>query len=154
MNTPERTRLASICMLVGAAIAVIGTLLPWIKVSTGFGDVSRNGLDFSGDATFILLFGVACGAAAVARLAGAGWRGFVGPTTSIIGLVAAAVAIYDYTQVNNRVTGTGRMVAATVGSGVYLCIVGSVLMTVGAGLLWGVDESKPELSEPASTVAT
>jgi hypothetical protein len=113
----------------GAAVAVLGSFLPWASVLTIFGSVDIAGTTGDGKITLVLALIVgSCLLVAVVNRQEA---------SAIAGGVAAAcgvaMSVYDYTTVSDRIGAVQSSVArAEVGIGLYVCIGGFVLATVGA----------------------
>lgn len=117
---------ASILALIGAVLLGIGSFLAWATVASVFGSISVNGMDGDGQLT------AAAGTiAAILFLVGAlGSSGF-----HIAGVVFAglggAVAAYDLVNITNTFAEySSDGVAASVGVGLYVCVVGAVVAVV------------------------
>lgn len=125
----KRTGLApgTIIAIVGAVLAGVGTVLPWISASAGFLSVSRSGLEMGGDSLIMI------GAAVVGALAA--WlaprrAGFA--LALIAGFVIVIAGYADYGELGKRVENIGSANAiASVGPGIYVSLLGGVLLAVG-----------------------
>lgn len=146
----DKVKGAAAVVALGAVLAVIATLLPWIKASTGFGSVSRSGLDFADDAKILLVLGILAGLVALGRLTGWEMPSVLRGSVVIAGLIMVADSIYDYTQVKDRVDSAAGQdtVLVTMGTGVYLAIAGSVLVLLG-GLALASAAKAARTAEPA-----
>lgn len=113
-------------IIAGSALLVLlGSLLPWATIDTGFGpSISVRGTE--GDGVLTLLLALAGGAAAVAVVMARK------PIAAIGGIVAGGLALpigaYDFIDLA-RVSGGGGLVEAHVGFGLWLVLLGSLAMT-------------------------
>ncbi|MEZ5406577.1 MAG: hypothetical protein R2761_01040 [Acidimicrobiales bacterium] len=112
-------------IIAGAALLVLlGSLLPWATIDTGFGSFSVRGTE--GDGVLTLLLALAGGAAAVAVVMARK------PMAAIGGIVAGGLSLliagYDFLDLA-RVSGGGGLVEAHVGFGLWLVLLGSLAMT-------------------------
>ncbi len=108
--------------LVGAAVALAGSFLPWVSVISAFGSIDVGGFD-AGDGK------ITAGAALAAGL-----LGYLGLTTRdnrqvlaalVAALVGLGVAIYDFVNVGSKVSSVNSEYArASVGYGLYACLAG------------------------------
>jgi hypothetical protein len=108
--------------IVGGVGAVIGSFLPWAQVTTGFGTISRAGTDGGGDGVITLILG-ALGAFLL-------WRGGKAtPWAGACGVAVAAIAIWDYYDIEGS--------AIEVGVGLYITGAGGALLGIMALDMWG-----------------
>lgn len=125
-----------IVQLLGGALVVIGSFLPWATIYSGLGAISISGIDRGGDALFTLLLGIGIIAVAGSRLLGLAdpsravrfWSPFVA------GLLAVGVAVLDYVNVSQSIDENldGAVAAGSVGAGIYVIGVGGLLSTLAA----------------------
>jgi hypothetical protein len=116
----------------GAAVAV-GSLMPWVSVTTGFGSVSVSGTE--GDGVFTL------GAGIVAAVLGALRKRLA---VLIVLAIAAAVAAYHVVNVSQRAQEvTTDFARASVGWGLWLVLAGSIS---GLVLAWTGGRTSPDVS--------
>lgn len=102
----------------GGILAVIAALLPWAKLTTVFGELTRNGFDDGGDGLITAALGII---AALAIWQSGRWR-----IVAIIAAVAIiAVALYDISDVSSIADEDGANVS--VGAGLYLTVVAGIL---------------------------
>jgi len=109
--------------LAGAGIVVIGSLMPWVTVTTAFGTVSRNGIDGDGKITALtaLVF------AAAFYFGTKAWHnvlaGVLAVATAIVG-IANVIDIYD--NINSAdLEGLGH---ASLGVGMWVVLAGTLTM--------------------------
>lgn len=119
--------------IAAGAAAVVGAFMPWVSVSSFFGGMSRSGVDDGGDGLLTAGVGIV-GAFAAWRLGKWLWAIALG------GLVIAAVGVYDYADVNDRVSEVNAdadlPAIASVGAGLYLTIAAGVVMAAAGVALW------------------
>ncbi|MBK9034584.1 MAG: hypothetical protein IPL61_25505 [Myxococcales bacterium] len=117
-------------LLVGGILAAVSVFLPWISL----GALSRSGMELGdgGDPAIILvLAGVAVVLSLRAPLGG-GRRFFA----FLVGLAILVIAGIDFQEIKERVDGLADSPlagAASVGSGLYVAIVGGALAAIGGG---------------------
>jgi hypothetical protein len=156
----NKDSMPTILLMVGGGLAVLGSFLPWVSIQSGFGTISKSGMD-GGDGIFTLGAGVL--AAIFGFLAYNGGRSQVRPA-QVIGIVAAlitgSVAIYDYIDITERVDslGSNAFVSGSVGAGLYTLFVAAALMLAGGILVErllraptrdaAVSTEPPDLSQP------
>ena len=113
----------------GAGLAALGSLLPWVTMSTGFGTVSIPGTHGDGQITLVLSLVIALGVFDL-------WR--KGPTRRatriVVGLLGALVAVVG----GNAIAGIGDVASSTssgavasAGAGLYLVVIGGLAALVG-----------------------
>jgi len=139
----------------GASVLVfIGSLLPWITAQVSFISVSENGT--SGDGKITLIFSlITIGALlAEAKLEHIAWR-FVAALSI---LVMFGVSLYDTIHIGSKSYSSGSIhVSAGVGSGLYICLIASIV----AAVAWVVDfrsrdsdvTKVSQVSDPADQLA-
>lgn len=131
----------------GASLLIVGSLLDWVTVQTVFGSIGVGGMD--GDGPITLIVGIiALGLfLAVKKRAAA-------ITASVFCAIGGAVAVYDFINVKDEASNVSNEFArASVGIGLYVCIIGAGLGLV-AGILWSNDLKASEAaSVPTTTVA-
>jgi hypothetical protein len=108
--------------LVAAGLIVIGSFLPWIKVTTIFGSVTRAGFD-TGDGKFTALLGVLAFAALFVE-----W----GIVARLAGLVAGAIGVYDLVDVERIADEEAASVSS--GYGLWIMIFGALVVLVQPAL--------------------
>lgn len=122
-------RTASILTALGGGLLVIGALLPWAVVRSGFGAVETPGIE--GDGVFSLGCGVLIGLIALAR-----FDRLVTPAVKIAILVLAvlggSVVVQVFTGLNEAIGDLeGDSVRGAVGTGLYVSGLGVALAFVG-----------------------
>jgi uncharacterized membrane protein YidH (DUF202 family) len=123
--------------IAGAVVLAVGSVLAWAKVEAGIFSRSLPGTDGDGKLT-VALAGVVGLIAVVALLKRPVATGAV-IAVGLGGLAAAGIAIYDIVNVNGKideVTSRTSLVTASVGVGLYVCVVGAALVVVGALMAW------------------
>ena len=148
MRGPQSQRLPAFGVLVGAAVVVIGVLLPWISVRVPIlGTYSRSGVHGGAAGGTCVLVAVLAGLAAL-RLIAAGTPPTSG-TRAMAALISAAGAaclaltVYAGRTIDNRINDVldevpriaRHAVSADVGAGVYVAGAGGAVIMV-AGLAW------------------
>ena len=132
---------AAIALGLGGLLVAIGSLLPWITV-TSIISASRSGLDNGGDGMFTLGIGVVLALVAFVNLRGAG----VGSGSRVLallgGLGAIALAVIDGSDVANRVASFSSTYATgSVGMGLYVVGIGGGLAILVA--IFGSKAAQP-----------
>ena len=157
MATPEavqplsqKEKGAAILMLLGAGLAALGSFLPWISVSTGFGSTSRNGME-GGDGVIILIVAILAGLAAGAPLADYKIGGFLHYSPILAAGVIATITVFDHIEIIDRIdtfaSEAGAFGSATVGAGIWSIYVGAAAMALG---WWNRKQAQsPTKVEPA-----
>ena len=117
----------------GAVGLVIGALLPWATITAAFvGTVNKAGTD--GDGVITLVFGLV--------IAGVGWplvargtlRTWAAISVLVLGVLAALICLYDIVDVSSKADDLGSIATASVGIGLWLSAIASVLVVGGAVL--------------------
>jgi hypothetical protein len=120
-------------LVFGGAIALVAAaFLPWVKASLGFLTVERTGLD--GDGTFTLACGITAAVLFWVVVSQAGRL-----ITLLAGTFALVVSLYDIVDIQNKAadvtSGAGVIsVEATVGLGLWISLLASVAVVIGAVL--------------------
>ncbi len=129
--------------IAGAATALVGSFLPWISVATVSGTIDVAGTNGDGRVTLViaaiagvcLIIGVTHPQEVAARVA------------AVVGACGVAISVLEYANPLNQldaVASTGA--SARVAFGLYLCIVGFVVVTAGAFL------TRPQISPTVDQV--
>jgi ABC-type Fe3+-siderophore transport system permease subunit len=147
----NRIKGGSAVILVGAVLAVVGTLMSWITANIGFASLSRSGLSYTDDAKVVLVLALLVGVAAVGPLTGWTMPTFIRPWISIVlGLACVGLCIYDATVIQGRINtlSADDSATASIGPGLYLTIAGAGLIILGAVALQLIEvrRSKPQTS--------
>jgi hypothetical protein len=128
----------------GAALLILGSFLEWGSVDTVFGSIGVNGMEGDGKLTLV------AGGIALLLFAAVKHRNaaIVG---SIFAGIGGAIALYDFGNISSKVSDVSEasngLARASVGVGLYLCLVGAAVAVV-AGIMWAVDLGK----QPAASV--
>ena len=119
---------ASGLLLGGAAVTVLGSVLPWATVDAGFESVDVSGTDADGVVTIVLaLAALAFGIPGLLKRS----KGLL--ITSLVATVLIVlVALVDIGDVSSVAEEVGFGVEATVGIGLWLVLIGGILAVVGA----------------------
>ena len=137
-GAPDGRRTAAIVGVVAGGGLILGSFLPWVRVTVFGTTLSRSGIDDGGDGWFTFVAGgvVAVVFGLVLRDAGRRYRGGL-----VLALLAAAVAllvgIVDWADVHDRVEGSRGI--GHVGVGLYLVVVAAVAGTVAS--VWCLSRS-------------
>lgn len=126
--TASRTLAVQGMMGIGAAALIGGALLPWVTASAGIFSLSKAGYEgdgiFTGAIGVILLLGALLGKGKPgARFSVAG---------AILAVIAGLIGAYDLLNVSAKVAEiSAGSVAASVGAGLYVTLLGAILGLVG-----------------------
>lgn len=145
MTPEQRQRLGALATTVAGALIVVGSFMPWITASSGFGSLSRNGIDGGGDGIITLIVGVIALLVGLSMLAGIT---VAKEAPFILGGIGILMTFIDYRSAADRVSEVdSQYVAASVGTGIWVLGVGS-LLCLGAGFILSQTEAE---SPPPST---
>jgi hypothetical protein len=129
-------------LLVGAGaglLVVIGSLLPWKNLSAPvIGSFTRSGVDLGSDGTILLIGGLVV-AVALVVVAFTAIPPMLAQPVPVIGLIAGIGGAWliwaDKSELQRRISGIpSDYFVASVGAGVWVALVGSVLLAVS--MLW------------------
>lgn len=121
---------ASRCVaLIGGALIIVGSFLPWATADTIFGSFSIKGIEtdpnIDGDGIISLILGISIIVSCLIRFNKAGTRAIA---TGILALLALALGIFEFTDIKNGIESiSGLSVTYSVSTGVYLVIAGGML---------------------------
>lgn len=144
---------AAVALIAGLLIAV-GAFLPWISATSGFGSVSRSGME-GPDGLLAVGAGVVAAVSGLAGLSSARPKAAgVGPL--IGGIVGGFIALANYLDVADRVSGIntefGEFGFASVGAGIWTIGLGALLaLFAGIGMLRGPTGTVPSATSSVST---
>jgi hypothetical protein len=132
-----RSSAGSTGLAVGAFLIVVGSFLPWATFS-GFISMSVNGVDGGRDGVLTLAIGVLLGGLAIASVQGPGFETWLRVLATLGGLAAAAVAIYDGSDIANLGGDFGDYfsISVDIGIGIYAIVLGGVV-SIAAALFAG-----------------
>lgn len=116
-------------IIVGGAMMVAGSFLPWLTASTGFATMSRGGMDGGDGILIVIAGGVAVGAGVASLMSGNFANSVVAGLAAVIG---GFVGFIDFQDVQERLSGMGDNVIAEVGIGLWLIMAGAVVAVIGA----------------------
>ena len=131
-TTARRNPLGAVLMIVGGALSIAGSFLPWAKASVQSISATANGMDGDGELTLIL--GIALAVFGVISLTRS-----VRPVT-ILGIVAgvliAAIGLYDASTVKDDIPAEAIAggLKVTVEFGLWIVIAAGVIGTIGGVL--------------------
>lgn len=130
MEMNERS--AAIVVMIGGGLIALGSFLPWITVRTGFGSLSRSGLE-GGDGILTLILGLGLVVAGYLLLNASTIASWIIPgAAAIVGIVG----FINLRDVQERVDDAGsEFVAASVGTGLYAILIGAIA-AFAAGMGW------------------
>jgi hypothetical protein len=132
---PKTPRNTTFSWLVGAGavLIILGSFLPWVTAVTIFGTISKSGLDGGGDGVITLILGLAFTGAVLTSVT----RGVARSlrwSTAILGVIMVLVAIAELNYVKTRLASIAAnpFLTTSVGAGVYVLMLGSVVVLLGA----------------------
>jgi hypothetical protein len=127
---------------IGVILMIVGSFGPWAKV---LGTVTINGTDSGKDGWVTLVCGIIAAVflliVALARLR---WLAI---GALLAGLVAAATAAYDITDINRLGNGS----VASTQWGIYLALIGSIIVVLAS--IWAIAEVRNPAAEQAPAPA-
>ena len=112
-----------VTMIVAAILVLIGSILPWVTASTIFGTFSQNGT--SGDGVITLISAILAAGLALAYVARPNRWWILG--SGLAFAIVTAVGIYDMTNLPTLTANQARYVSVSIGSGLWLCVIGAVI---------------------------
>ena len=118
---------STLVVLIGAAIALLGSFMTWVTVSGGGISVSAGGMSEGGDGVITLIIAIGTAAAAIflkdkARMIG----------VAIGGGIIALVGIVNVLDINS--TGSELGLSTSIGIGLWMVLVGGIVAAAGAFL--------------------
>jgi hypothetical protein len=122
-------------VMIGAgAVGIFGTLTTWVTASAGFISVSKNGIS-SGDGKIAVVLALVATAATLVTV----WR-----PSRVLAIVQviffgllAILSVYEIVHISSKsYSGDGITITASVGIGVYLCLLGGVAGVVAWIISW------------------
>lgn len=113
--------------IVGAVLIGIGSVLPWAKVESQFGDLSVAGTE--GDGVITLIAAVVLAIGGFMRIKSPGST-FAKVLIVLSALVAGVTAAYDMSSISD--IGGNEFATASVGIGLYVVLAGAVVGMLGA----------------------
>ncbi|MFN2526935.1 MAG: hypothetical protein ABR505_11845 [Actinomycetota bacterium] len=120
----------------GGALIGVGSFLPWISLKTGFGSITKSGME-GGDGYITLVAGIVAGLVGVAALSSKLGSG-IALLPIIAALIAGAIGLINLVDIQGRVeefnVTAGQFGAGSLGSGLGAILVGSLLCLV-AGIM-------------------
>lgn len=130
--TSSRSKMPAILMLVGAAVAFVGTLLPWVRMSAALiGSLQKSGIE--GDGGFIVVIAII---AVIVGLLGLSRPAKPGAVLVLLGGIAVLLIVgIDGSNIQSKAAeiSSGRTGAiAEVGEGLYVSAAGGLLLVVSA----------------------
>ena len=129
-NHSSGARQGGLVILAGGALMVIGALLPYATIASGFGSVSFAGTD--GDGVFVLGLGLAATLAGFLALNGSR---SAGTAALIVGVLGALLIAVIFSNVADGVeNASGEFVRASVGIGLWVSAIGTGVVILGSGL--------------------
>ena len=131
--------------MLGGVMTAVGSILPWAKVSSMFGTISKAGTEGDGMITLIvgivvILFGT------IVFIIDKYDFAVIFATLSSIGIIS--VAIIDLVSTSRRAAMvSGQYVTASVGEGLYIVLLGGIIIMVGVIIdAAGHSKKKPQLN--------
>ena len=130
-------------VIIGCVLTIAGSCMPWVTVTILGESKVTSGLDGDGVITLTL--------AVLALLLAFGKKKVLAIIDAILSGIAAAIGIYDLTQITGKVkevttVGMGEVLGDalkfTIGTGLYLVVAGSLLATVACILRLAVDNRR------------
>lgn len=138
-----KARPATIAIVIGGGLVALGSLLPWVRITSGLGSLEKAGT--TGDGSITLVLGIVVVILGVVRLSQAG-RG-VAIAALLCASAAAAVAIYDGSNIANLAAeSTSSFVQAEVGEGLVLVGIGGVIAAIAALVAMMGSTDEPTMS--------
>jgi hypothetical protein len=133
----------AIAVAVAAVVVVIGGLAPWMKIGTATRVFTKSGLDQGGDVLVTVALAIISLTVAVGVIVGweGGAIGRAAPEASAMIPEASAMIIFaigfnDILSISKRVEEANRaasgFIRVEVGAGLYLTILGGILMGIAA----------------------
>jgi hypothetical protein len=125
-----RTKAAALFVVLGGAVVILGSFLPWASVTTVFGTIGRTGME-GGDGVITLLLGlsiVGCGITAATNPK-FWWR-----VPVLLGAAVAAFAWFEYRDIAAKLAALAPnpYVAMSTGAGIWVLHVGALVTVCGA----------------------
>ena len=123
--------LTKVLALGGAALAAIGSFLPWATVSGGFVDISKNGMD--GDGVITLVGALVFGGLAVWSLMGSWSKGrMIGAL--VVAVLVTLIAVIDIADVASRFSDIDTEALGldvSIGIGLWIVLLGGLAGVAG-----------------------
>jgi hypothetical protein len=138
VSGPGLTFVKATLVIVGGGLLIAGSFMPWVSATVAFtGTVSRNGM--GGDGIVTLVAGLVLVLLGVLMLTPTRIpKPVIGLVPILAGLAGLGVVAANWSEVQDRVdaftSGVGEYGVASVGSGLYVLIIGGVISII-AGIL-------------------
>lgn len=132
---------AAVLALIGAGLAVVGALTTWVTVNVGVFSAEKSGVDWTGDAKWLIVIAVIAGATALTELTG--WQIIPWLKRSLIvdGIIMGALAgsgAYDATRsASSTVAGQTFTAQQNIGAGLWMSLFGAAIVLVAGVTLAG-----------------
>lgn len=120
----------------GAALIIVGSLMPWVTLSTAFGTISRSGTDGGGDGIITLIGGVIIGILVLTKKYLA---------SVIVSAITAAILVFDFFDISSSSDIDGDFGSVSVGWGLIVATLAGIAALVGSALMMQIQraEKKP-----------
>jgi hypothetical protein len=122
----------------GGLLIVVGSFMPWMTASAPLvGTISTSGMQ-GGDGVITLVLGVITILIGVTQLTATNMPTSLQRSSIVTGVITGAVAIYDYNEVQDRITqakAQSDLIIASVGGGMWALFVGAALAIIGGVLI-------------------
>lgn len=139
------TQSARVALGIAGAVVGLGSVLPWITVSSGLGSVSVNGTDDGRDGWITLGLAVVVIVVVLVPWSKT-WRALL---ATVLGLVAFGVGVYDWVDIRNKITDLPDAFHGSVGFGLWLTIF-AALAVIGCGIwFYAADDPADGFTAPA-----
>ena len=131
-----------VTIILAAIVVVIGSILPWATITSGFGSASKNGTSGDGVLTLILAGLAVCVVLAFLARPSRWWVILV----FVLFVIVTIIGIHDMSSLPVPSADAAQYVSVDVGTGLWLCVIGAIVGVVAGAWTyitgeWGESDS-------------
>ncbi len=138
------TRKSGLLTIIGAGLIALGSFLPWVTATSGFGSLNKSGME-GGDGILTLTGAVLLGLIGFSVYTGSAKKPNIAGLWIVLAAASVAViAMIDYQDLNERIDElqreVGTFVSANIGAGLWTVGVGAIAALADGVMLMRMPE--------------